>query len=492
VLRKTLPKLTGLLIVIFWLVMVGLLLKRELFVPSIPSAGHAAMYRDEWMGVYLPGEQPIGFIHVQETPEERNGSRGARIAIQAELELNVLEQSTDISLLGSARVGQETGLEQFEFSLLSGGHSLRLNGTVEEDGLKATVYTGGEEIPLQLPIDGDVMLSSGMGTMANLPVLEIGQEFVMDTFDPMTLTLGRSRIQCTGEEVIEVEGKDLATKVLTVTSSGVTSQVWVTEANEVVRAETPFGFTLKRVTSDEALRLKTGSQTTGFLSLAAIQPTGKRVFRGAKRMVVRLTSKGDFEPPPTDSTQRRRVDEGTYAITQPPTPTQTVQRGTAGPEFAAFLTGDTLIQSEHPDIVAKATEIVGDATDTWKAALRLYQWLYENIEKTPVVSVPSALEVLASGKGDCNEHTVLFTALARAAGIPTRIAIGVVWSDDLEGFYYHAWPEVYVNDWVWMEPTLGQPVADATHVKLISGDIAQWPRLITYLGNLDIEVREIE
>ena len=59
------------------------------------------------------------------------------------------------------------------------------------------------------------------------------------------------------------------------------------------------------------------------------------------------------------------------------------------------------------------------------------------------MSIPNALEVLQSKKGDCNEHTVLFNAFARAAGIPAKTVVGVVY---LRGaFYYHAWSEVWLG-----------------------------------------------
>jgi transglutaminase-like putative cysteine protease len=72
------------------------------------------------------------------------------------------------------------------------------------------------------------------------------------------------------------------------------------------------------------------------------------------------------------------------------------------------------------------------------------------------------------------------------------MAIGVVWSDELEAFAYHAWPEVWVGRWVWMDPTLGQPVADATHIKLASGGLESWPRVLAFLGRLRLEVVEVE
>jgi len=124
----------------------------------------------------------------------------------------------------------------------------------------------------------------------------------------------------------------------------------------------------------------------------------------------------------------------------------------------------------------------------WDKALALHDWVYENIDKVPVISIPMALDVLRTMEGDCNEHTVLFTALTRAAAIPTRIAVGLVWSDQLQGFGYHAWPEVHIGHWIPMDPTLGEPVADATHIKLLNGNIDQWIQLVPYLGQLQIEV----
>ena len=56
------------------------------------------------------------------------------------------------------------------------------------------------------------------------------------------------------------------------------------------------------------------------------------------------------------------------------------------------------------------------------------------------------------GAGDCNEHTVLFVALARALGLPARTAVGLVYLDG--SFYYHAWPEVWLGEWVAVDPDL--------------------------------------
>jgi transglutaminase-like putative cysteine protease len=141
--------------------------------------------------------------------------------------------------------------------------------------------------------------------------------------------------------------------------------------------------------------------------------------------------------------------------------------------------------------VALATEITTGAGSAWEKAVRIHEWVHDHLAKRPVASLPSALAVLDAKEGDCNEHTVLAVALLRAAGVPARTVVGVVWSADMGGFGYHAWPEVWLGRWVWMDPTFGQEIADATHIKLLDGGVERWPELAAFLGQLEIEVLEV-
>lgn len=120
------------------------------------------------------------------------------------------------------------------------------------------------------------------------------------------------------------------------------------------------------------------------------------------------------------------------------------------------------------------------------AAKKINNWVYKNIKKTPVVSIPSALDVLATMEGDCNEHTALFAALARSVGLPVKINVGLAY---MEGsFYYHAWPSVFVGFWVDMDPTFGQDIADAAHIKFIDGDINRQLDIVRLIGKIKLEV----
>jgi hypothetical protein len=118
------------------------------------------------------------------------------------------------------------------------------------------------------------------------------------------------------------------------------------------------------------------------------------------------------------------------------------------------------------------------------------------IEKRPTVSLPSAREVLRTRVGDCNEHTALFVALARAAGIPARIAVGLVY---LRGaFYYHAWSEVWLpakaglGRWIPVDPTLNQFPADLTHLRLARGGLDKQATILTVMGQIKLGILEVK
>jgi transglutaminase-like putative cysteine protease len=60
-----------------------------------------------------------------------------------------------------------------------------------------------------------------------------------------------------------------------------------------------------------------------------------------------------------------------------------------------------------------------------------------------------------------------------------------------DGFYYHAWNLVHVEDaWVPVDSTFGQFPADATHVVLAVGDISDAIEIMQFLTNIRIQVVE--
>ena len=375
--------------------------------------------------------------------------------------------------------------------MASKGHAVRLTGRIIDATLYGAVHTGGETFPMEIPVGDDVLLWGATGAgLLSVPVAREGEEYFVDTFDPITLSRGRARVTGLGNEERVIAGKAVATRVLGLDVRGVTTKAWVLDSGEVVRAQTPFGFVVEKTTGARAAQAPMTDNAPSLVELAAVPAHGKTPFRGADRMLVRLTGTAPGVEPPEDDTQTS-PEPGLLLVQRPAGPPgdehHTHERG-----LGEHLAGDPLIQVDHSRIRLVAAQVAPPRLTPWERVQGINEWVHGSIAKTPVASIPSALDVLETREGDCNEHTVLFTALARAAGVPTRIAVGLVWSEELGSFYYHAWPEVYVGRWIWMEPTFGDPIADATHIKLLTGSIQRWTELLPYLGQVRVEVLEVQ
>ena len=131
------------------------------------------------------------------------------------------------------------------------------------------------------------------------------------------------------------------------------------------------------------------------------------------------------------------------------------------------------VDSDAPEIAKLAREVVGDTPGVYAASVKIAHFVNRRLEKAYGVSRDRATEVLALGKGDCTEHALLFTAIARAAGIPAQQVHGLVFArydDGVPALYWHAWVEVKSGEeWIPLDPTFDQPVADPTHVVLGRG-----------------------
>ena len=72
-------------------------------------------------------------------------------------------------------------------------------------------------------------------------------------------------------------------------------------------------------------------------------------------------------------------------------------------------------------IVAQAGEIVGDETNPYYKAKKIFDWVVYNIRyESPDFNHCSATKSFARRAGDCGGFSVIFCALCRAAGVPAR------------------------------------------------------------------------
>lgn len=147
------------------------------------------------------------------------------------------------------------------------------------------------------------------------------------------------------------------------------------------------------------------------------------------------------------------------------------------------------IQSDDPEITALAKQIVGDETNAYRAASKLRDWVYKNIEyKDNSPTKESAVEILKAKNGVCRHKAILYTALARAAGIPTKLVQGII--SMKTSFESHMWAESYVGKWVALDPTRYSDFVNATCIKFADGNMedlwCSWNNRYIPAINLDV------
>jgi len=446
------------------------------------------------------GKRRLGYMRWATMPDERAGTPGAELSLQARMRLPLGTNFADLELSGSGWLDASDGLREFSLSMRAANYEMRAEGQVVDNELRCRVITGESEMPIRVPVDRRLMLGGGFGLDAfALPQLEPGQTVYMQAMDPTTLSLGRAEIRALNRESIPMpDGTSVEALRVETTLGGLTTVAWVNDRNEVLRAETPLGIVLERIVPAQAVlyysRRPTGNhgeslsspESSVSFAVPTIGPTP-----GRNVIFMRIRVEGvDPEWIPGDLPWQQRSGN-TIRLSRPDPPVDIWKQPTET-ELKTFLVSDPFITADAPAVREVATELARTDGNPWNLACAINQWVYRELHKERVVTLPSAADVLKQRRGDCSEHSLLAVALMRAAGIPSRIAVGIAWSDELRAFGYHAWVEALTSSgWIPMDPTFGQDLADATHLKLLDGSIDAWTRLLRFAGKIRVEILEV-
>lgn len=442
---------------------------------------------ERWNGIFFQ-DQHVGFSVSKVSP----AVGGATLYEQrSQFRVATFGKLQRVVTASAALVDKEGRLDSFDFFLAAEQVRLVAHGAVRGSEIVIDVSQGGETSTLRFPVAKPPQVSLSLESVIRRTPLVVGKRFTVPYFDPVTLAEGEMEVRVADVTVLE-SGEEAYW--LETSFHDVSTRALVLPTGETLRQEGALGLSVVRMPEASAKAVSEDAEPVDLIALSAVRLSGDLPTARALR-VVELRVKGVPMEALHDYAPLQRIDGDRVRVEVPlweELPTLPVA-DTSAPEW---LVATPTVPSDHPEIEAKAAEIIGDATDRKTAVSRLVQWVYTHVEKVPRMGVPNGLNVLRELQGDCNEHTALFVSLARSAGIPARIAAGVVYSDrvtDTGAYYYHAWPEVRLGgptDWVPVDPTFGQSPADATHLKLAEGDLDRQVEIMGFLGKLGLEVVE--
>jgi hypothetical protein len=497
-----------------WLVGIGLLVHRELFrapVERLAEAGLRVTPGAQYYAVLQRGVQ-IGFA--SSTVDTADG--GISVVDYLVADLPVAGKVHRASARSTAKLSRALRVSSFTLDVDADLAPIKVAGRVVGDTM-FLVMGGARGTPVdtqRIALAGPVLLP----TLVPLAIAlgeqpKVGSSFTFPVFDPLSMAPRDMKVSVLAESAFVLldtsivnpatgrwEGAqpDTVRAWRLASSNGGRNafEGWVDEQGRLVRVPDFLGLTLEARPYEVAFQnWKAEESSRGELVTAdrdIYETTAISAHRRLRSNLreLRVALNGVDLTGFDVKGYRQRLQGDTLTITREDSSALRAQyrlpAGARATMMAIFLDAEPLLEVRNPEIQNVARTIRGTETDPRVVAEHINTWVHDSLRDEITIGVPSAVATLHARVGDCNEHTQLYVALARAAGIPARVAAGLAYVDGK--FYYHAWPEVWLERWVAVDPTFGQFPADASHLRFTVGGLGRQADLLRLMGSLRIDV----
>jgi hypothetical protein len=383
--------------------------------------------------------------------------------------------------------------------------TMSVEGDITPDGkMRIRVTNAGNTQELVQDFPKGAVMTEGLSLIFKRHGLKKGTNYTADLFSPSELAARkfsfnvgeRKQVDLLGRvlELIEIKGECLLPE-----SGSVMFTYYIDDDFNSQKMITPLAgmnieviacsreFALSKLTVTEMV------DTMVIRSPAAINNPEKAISITYKLKPIKEDA--SFRFPETDNQRVLKLPDGSVQVTVKPVNGERAHKFPYtgdDPAILKALQSTQFIQKDHPLIKELCQKSVQGKKNALDAAYAIETFVSGYIEeKNLSVGYASALEVAKSRQGDCTEHAVLTAALARAAGIPARVVMGIVHVED-RLFMGHAWTEAYIGDrWIGLDAALKgvRNGFDAAHIALSigNGDAGNFFGIMNNLGNFTIE-----
>ena len=437
--------------------------------------------QDTWINIYQDNKK-IGVIHRTFTTLEKRFHFNETVFMK----INTMGVTQALNIMTEGDLNPDMTLSSFNFDMNSNLFRFNAHGHVDKN--KLILFTGlpGTQEKSEIPLKNIPYISGSIYDAAFRADLEKDVTRGFNIFDPSTLSIRSIKVTRGADEIIRIMGKRILTKKYCADVMGTKNCAWISKDGDVVKETGFMGLSMEKVSQQKAQEGITDHGSIDFTQIASI-PSNVKIAEPEKLSKIKIKIDGISGMLLLDS-DRQSFNHNILTIAKEQLSSSSTLKNNLPKEIAVFLKPAQLIQSEHPQMKAQVEKIIKPTDTSEQKARKIVNWVYSNIEKRPVLSVPNALEVLKNKVGDCKEHSILTVALLRAAGIPAQIETGLVY---LHGrFYWHAWNVLYLDKWITADAVFNQIPADVTHIRLVRGDSVEQLNLIGVMGKIKLEVLE--
>jgi len=488
-------------ILIAWALSLGWLVKREVFRPTGARLAEAALAVPPGALFYRldVGDQQVGYS----STTIDTLSTAIRVENVFVLDVPALGALHRTSARSVTMLSRSLRVQSVDATFDGDLGQFAAHGRVFGDTvLSVAIVSAGDSQMTRIPLQGPITLPALLPLrLAFGGELKSGRSYTARLFDPLLLTGRDVTARVAAESTLVVsDSADLDSTTMTWVpehydtvrafridhdAPGVPTRSWIDAQGRIVAATTEPGFDMVRAAFEIVYENFRHRDTARVARASSAPALGEIV------PLTALAAGVKNDPVPRPRLRVRKNGRDTLDIRQAgaveanAAPYRLPARDTA---LARWLTPEPLIQNYDPRIAAQAREIIQRERSPARVAALLTHWVHSSVRRAipHAGSAPSAVKVLENPSGDCNEFTTLYVALARSAGLPARTVSGLLYVNGR--FYYHAWPEIYLNDWIAVDPMFDQFPADAAHLRIAVGGLARQVELIPLIGRLKLEV----
>lgn len=443
---------------------------------------------DRWFGIYVNGDR-VGFY--RQRIEKADG--GYRFEGNGSVRMTVMSFTKEASMRETYLVTKKLALRSCDVDQTINGSTSHVSGTVVKNTLQLKNSVNGTVADKTLKFKGEIYPGPALNLYPLMHGITTGTSYRIQAFDPEELKIKDVQISVLGDA--KTSDGQTALKLRNNLYPFVNNDIWVDHAGNTLEESVRDGL----VTTVAEQPDKLGSFISDWavakkdlifdFSLIREQPPLKNA-AALTGLAVEISGWNEALPLLQGGTQLAtksgtgKVIFKTGALV-PPQPLTNIRK----PAEADLKPADK-IESEAPEIKSRADALAIKAKTGQELVRALAAWTAEQLQDS-LDDGGGALASLTSKRGNCQTHARLYTALARAAGIPTRFVSGLVYLEG-KGFLYHSWAESYIGErWITVDPTFNQIPADPTHIKLLEGHLPDdMAPIIAIIGQIRMNVVE--
>ena len=437
-----------------------------------------------WYDIYT-GSKKIGFA---ETAYKKVGDE---IIITHERQMKVFKNDVETILFHTMKclTNLDYSIKSFEYtSHFRDEEGIKVTGEVDTENVLLFLESQEKRKTLKTPIKGKGFYFP----LTFIPLLVSKSPPPESVFSIPLLDLMSLSIQDVRVSVEEIRPIKSGINIFSIYKFKLGKMVfWSNEKGVIIKEEDPSGITLysgpEAIAKDPSDRKIVDYTSLPFFRSNEIIPNAE----GRTRLKVRI--KGFSLDTKLYEHSLVTLKDGILTIKKDD-PEQMKKRSYGLPYTDKILSGyinaDEWVLSNDKNVKGNALHMAAvEKNDAFRLARYLNSDLYFSVMPVPTFVLMNSKDLFKSRFGDCIGKTVMFASFARAAGLPTRVIGGFVYRGGF--FYFHTWPEVWIDRWVPVDPTLAQFPADVTHIPLKEGTLKDVTSIVNDLKPIAIEVLEV-